>query len=108
MTDARAIFDEIASVLAAELRERDTRLQALERRCCDLEFQTTQNAARVKSLEARPELKYVGVFREGQRYTAGSLTTRSGSLWFAETDTDMEPGEALGGWRLIVKKGTAS
>jgi hypothetical protein len=107
--DRRELLDTIASGLATVLKElfapRDTRIEALERRCADLEFQTTQSAARLKSLEARPELKYAGVFREGQRYSAGSLITRSGSLWLCEQDTDLEPGTALSGWKLIVKRG---
>src|SRR6476659_3984383 len=101
----RSLMDSIASGTAAVLKElftpRDTRLEAPERRCADLEFQTTQSATRLKSLEARPELRYCGIFREGQRYSTGALITRSGPLWFAEEDTDCAPGETASGWRLV-------
>lgn len=93
--DRRELLDTIASGLAPVLKElftpRDSRIEALERRCA--------------ALETRPALKYVGVFREGQRYTAGSLITRAGSLWLAEDDTDLQPGDGASGWRLIVKRG---
>ena len=39
--------------------------------------------ARLKALEDRPALAYGGVFEQGITYRAGTLVTRSGSLWLA-------------------------
>jgi hypothetical protein len=72
---------------------RDARLDALE--------------AQVKELQQRPALRYMGTYAENLRYTAGTLVTRSGSLWLAETDTDATPGSGASGWKLIVKRGQA-
>jgi hypothetical protein len=74
-------------------REAQTRLDALERR--------------IKELEDRPALKYVGSHRENEPYQEGSLVTKAGSLWLATEPTSRIPGTELSGWRLIVKRGQA-
>ncbi|MBA3884279.1 MAG: hypothetical protein H0X67_00950 [Acidobacteria bacterium] len=61
---------------------------------------------RVAELESRPLPTYLGVHRAGAHYKACSMTTRSGSLWFATEDTTGTPGTDTT-WRLIVKKGQA-
>jgi len=63
--------------------------------------------ARIALLEARPAVKYSGVYQAGVVYSAGSLTTRSGSLWIASRETHNQPGSDDSGWTLVVKRGEA-
>ena len=64
--------------------------------------------ARIVALEARPDgVKYAGVWRTGQPYAEGQLTTHKGGLWLAESPTTFAPGAAGSGWKLIVKSGDA-
>ena len=63
--------------------------------------------ARIKDLEARGELKYCGIWREGDEYARGNFVTTNGSLWHAEAKTTSRPGTDST-WRLAVKQGTAS
>jgi hypothetical protein len=74
--------------------------RSLDARCAPLE-------ARIKELEARGELKYCGVWREGDEYARGNFVTTSGSLWHAEANTTSRPGTDST-WRLAVKQGMAS
>ena len=61
--------------------------------------------ARLAALEARPTPDYRGVWREGETYAAGSLTTHGGSMWFATEETKARPGTGKE-WLLCVKKGS--
>ena len=63
--------------------------------------------ARIAALEARPELKYAGVFEQGAAYREGVLVTRSGSLWMCLRETRAAHGSDPEKWRLIVKSGGA-
>jgi hypothetical protein len=64
-------------------------------------------AARLDKLEARPELKYCGVWVAGKTYAENSLVTQSGSLWIAKKTTAAYPGGGAepGSWQLCVKRG---
>jgi hypothetical protein len=62
---------------------------------------------RIASLEARPVLKYGGVFEQGASYQEGVLVTRSGSLWLCLRETRATPGSDPEKWRLVVKSGGA-
>jgi len=46
---------------------------------------------------------YKGVYKPGELYTRGVLTTWGGSLWLSLADTKNKPGEN-GDWKLVVKK----
>jgi hypothetical protein len=64
--------------------------------------------ARVAELEARPELRYLGIHEEGKEYRAGSAVTLGGSVWIAEQRTRATPGDpapASRAWRLAVQRG---
>jgi hypothetical protein len=63
--------------------------------------------ARIAALEARPELRYVRPYRNGDSYSAGCLASRNGGLWLCERSTSGIPGTAASGWRLIVKESRA-
>jgi hypothetical protein len=62
---------------------------------------------RLAELEARPVPDYRGVFKHGETYSAGSMVTHSGSLWYAVSETKAKPGTGPGsGWVLAVKSGS--
>lgn len=46
-----------------------------------------------------------GVFKEGTSYTRGDAVSWGGSLWIAQSDTIIKPGDGEKSWRLAVKKG---
>jgi hypothetical protein len=80
-----------------------TRLNSLEVRLAQLEI-TQQNA------EAKPHVKFCGVWQPGRHYTKGDAATRQGALWIALTDTDAMPGGSESesrAWQLAVKNGGA-
>jgi hypothetical protein len=89
--DTTATVDVIKRILAGP--RVDGRFAALE--------------ARLAALEVRPELKYCGAWRSDTSYSEGSLTTKSGGMWYAEACTDKMPGTVNSGWRLVVKSGGA-
>jgi len=74
-------------------KERNARLDALERE--------------IAELKARPTLKWCGTYVDGQSYQEAQLVTRGGSLWLSTAPTTTMPGEAGSDWRLIVKRGGA-
>jgi hypothetical protein len=75
------------------------------------EFVGEQLAAlhkRIAELEARPELKHAGTWREtGKGFKAGNLVTHSGSMWLAKRNTKARPGQSEH-WLLVVKSGNAT
>ncbi|WP_441232581.1 hypothetical protein [Bradyrhizobium sp. 1200_D9_N1_1] len=61
--------------------------------------------ARIKELESRPALRYLGIWDAWRTYPPGSFVTHAGSVWHAETEnTGVRPGEG-GFWKLAVKRG---
>lgn len=61
--------------------------------------------ARIAALESRPQLKWAGIFVDGDTYPECALVTRSGSLWLAQRATATTPGSEGSDWRLVVKSG---
>jgi hypothetical protein len=59
---------------------------------------------RIGELESRPQVKYQGVYRDGE-YSEGSLVTMHGSLFHANRRTKMIPGDGSRDWTLCVKRG---
>jgi hypothetical protein len=74
-------------------RERNARIEALERRCDVLERRTT--------------IKYCGIYQSGAVYEEGNLCTARGGLWLATRQTAAKPGGDDSGWKLVVKEGRA-
>ena len=62
---------------------------------------------RIAQLEARPTLRYLGIWDEAKEYMPGCFVTTNGSLWYAEERTRSRPGTDST-WRLAVKRGTCS
>lgn len=61
--------------------------------------------ARIEALEARPELKYLGVWASETVYGAGTFITDGGSVWHAQRASVGEKPGAGDAWQLAVKKG---
>lgn len=61
--------------------------------------------ARIEALEARPELKYLGVWASEKVYGAGNFVTEGGSVWHAQRASVGEKPGAGDAWQLAVKKG---
>jgi hypothetical protein len=60
--------------------------------------------ARVQTLEAQTNLKYLGVWKQGNTYSVGSFVTDHGSVWHASRATNLRPGSD-DSWTLAVKRG---
>jgi hypothetical protein len=62
-------------------------------------------AARLDKLEAQNSIRYMGVYRDGGEYSAGSLVTRDGSMFHCNRTTRASPGDGNQDWTLCVKRG---
>lgn len=83
----------IVRQMNARNKERNARLDALERR--------------LDSLEAKPHVRYCGVWEADRQYCAGDAATLSGSLWISHIDSKgVRPGDGKI-WQLAVKRGNA-
>jgi hypothetical protein len=78
----------------------------VEQRISDARSERLKLEKRVAELEARPELKHCGPWREGKRYSKANLCTFRGGLWIALRGNRSKPGENSS-WQLIVKSGFA-
>lgn len=60
---------------------------------------------RVKELESKPQLKYLGTWHPGP-HRAGEFVTDHGSMWYCKAiATHDRPGENSEAWQLAVKRG---
>jgi hypothetical protein len=60
---------------------------------------------RIAELEARPTMKYAGVFDRTRSYKAGAVVTYQGSAWVANLESKgVRPGDGAA-WQLMVKRG---
>lgn len=62
---------------------------------------------RIKALEARPTLRFLGTWAENRdvgSFGEGACLTHHGSLWIAKRVTSDEPGRS-NAWQLAVKRG---
>jgi hypothetical protein len=61
---------------------------------------------RVRQLEQRPTLKYLGVWSADIDYAEGSAVTHDGSIFIAGIKSKgLRPGNGTAGWKLAVKHG---
>src|SRR6266849_6268044 len=70
----------------------------------DLIARVADQEARLKALEARPTVQYMGVWR-AVGYEAGSVVTFNGSMWHAQRTTIAKPGSSPDDWVLCAKGG---
>lgn len=85
----------------------EARLDAFESQVPSLQTREAAPSAleeRIAALEARPTVKYLGVWKEGKAYVGGSMVTDKGSVWHADRATMQRPG-ASDDWVLAVKRG---
>ncbi|MCK1324220.1 MULTISPECIES: hypothetical protein [unclassified Bradyrhizobium] len=60
---------------------------------------------RLKELESRPTLRYLGIWDASRTYPPGSFVTHAGSIWHTDVENaGVRPGES-GFWKLAVKRG---
>lgn len=64
-------------------------------------------ASRVRTLERRPEMKHVGIWRKGLRYEERNYVSHAGSLWMCCAPTSSATPGKSPAWRLVVKRGDA-
>ncbi|MFK4534216.1 hypothetical protein ABIA00_002399 [Bradyrhizobium ottawaense] len=61
---------------------------------------------RIKALESRPTLRYLGVWDSSRTYQPGSFVTHAGSVWNTDVEVvGVRPGEGGNIWKLAVKRG---
>jgi len=62
---------------------------------------------RLDALEARPQMRYLGVHVEGTTHAEGDCVTRGGSMWISRTNQNRATPGLDGGvsWTLAVKHG---
>jgi len=74
-----------------------------------LEQEIRELKARVAELQAAVDvkipIKYLGTYKPGAQYSAGSIVTRDGSMWHCNRQTTVAPGDGNQDWCLCVKHG---
>jgi hypothetical protein len=60
---------------------------------------------RLKTIEARGSVEYLGVWQRAASYQRGNLVTCDGAMWAACRDTAAEKPGASDAWQLILKSG---
>jgi hypothetical protein len=60
--------------------------------------------ARIERVECRPQLRYIGVWREPEEYVPGNMVSHRGSMWACQAPTRSKPGTSRD-WQLCVKAG---
>jgi hypothetical protein len=97
-----ATFDATKSLTAPTVNARDAVLiQAVMSAVAPVVHALEQ---RIEELERRPTLKYLGTWREGRTFSAGSFVTDRGGIWYCNAATTSRPGENAD-WSLAVKSG---
>jgi hypothetical protein len=72
-----------------------------------LDFRIGPLEQRVQALEAKPHVKFCGVWKANGTYGPGDAATHHGGLWICKVATAGEPSKDFVGWQLAVKKGSA-
>ena len=62
--------------------------------------------SRITAMEAKPFVKFCGVWKTGGTYAPGDAATHQGGLWLCRAATSGEPSKDFVGWVLAVKSGT--
>ena len=60
---------------------------------------------RVKALEAKPTMRYYGVWKGDVAYEVGDVVTHDGSAWVARSANTSTKPSTTGDWQLAVKRG---
>jgi hypothetical protein len=72
-----------------------------------LETKNDSHETRIVALEAKPHIKYLGVWGAEKMYGPGDGVTHSGSLWICRVAhvSGAAPGEGSSSWQLAAKRG---
>lgn len=71
-------------------------------------FTISRLVDRIERLEARPAVKYCGVWSPDREYEADNQVTHAGGLWIAKgCSKNCRPGKSPDLWHLCVKSGRA-
>ena len=112
---APVIRDQIVKEVEAHVGVLHERLVSVERRASvedalatDLTALRAQVAALTTDSDAKPHVRFCGVWDAGKTYRPGDATVRSGSLWICTSEPVGTPGHDFNGWQLAVKRGAAS
>ena len=62
---------------------------------------------RIEELEQRPEVKHVGVWKEGKAYRVNNLVTDKGGMWICRRATKTARPAQTKNWELVVKRAEA-
>jgi hypothetical protein len=62
---------------------------------------------KVADLEAKPSMRYRGIWDESEIYAKGDVTTLAGGAWVAVSNPIDRPGKPDSGWQLAVKSASA-
>jgi hypothetical protein len=83
------------------------RFASLELELAELRARNRELEARIVALEARPGLKYMGVWRADAKYSPGDVVTKHGSMWVSKANENRGTPDADGGdgWQLAVRHG---
>jgi hypothetical protein len=63
---------------------------------------------RIAALEAKPHVKFCGVYESGRSYTPGDACTHGGGLWICKAATTGQPNQDYASWQLAVKSRSIS
>lgn len=91
MFDAAAFARDVVAAIKESQQVLQNQIAALEARIMEMEKHVA-------------EIKYTGVWRDGETYKRGNSCTHDGSIWIALRDTEGKPGQSLE-WQLAVRKG---
>jgi hypothetical protein len=124
MTPGEAMVAAVADYVRRALAPITTRLATMEVRVGALSMMTMRGAdgarlaelenlvrevealrMKVKTLEERGTLRYMGVWKDGVGYEQGAFVTHAGSMWHADETTVSKPG-TCSAWTLCVKRGS--
>ena len=79
----------------------------MERVVTELTHVIAKQNERIKALEAKPSIKFAGVFEGGKSYEPGDTVQHQSALWVCMAPTSGTPSKDFVGWRLLLKKGDA-
>lgn len=90
--------DDVGTVVGMTMR---AVIPPLEQRLAALE---QREAAR----EAKPSIRFCGVWKDDHHYQPGDGVTHQGGLWICQRHQPGPPAQDFVGWQLAVKRGAAA
>jgi hypothetical protein len=101
--DVRVVMAAIVPVVKAQI---DQAIAGVLVDVADAQARAVALEHRVAAFEAKPHVKFKGVWTPGTEYDVGDAVVHSGSLWIARAWTTGKPNEDHVAWQLAVKRGS--